>query len=630
MSTILKGVSSAIVYTPLVLLSLTVIFGIGYTIYYYRENNDLPYTFKRALDIVIYIFKTIILFPLKLLAQLLWFLVPIMPEKRFKWGFSKFGAWDSASNNRQFTLILLFISVFLGVSIYIYNNGYPDLIADYSYSLNYIMIALGIICLLIFFLKFVKQSTDTFPHDGDNSEKDSWLFKSTQRYLYILVSVGVAIGILAAVAFLVSKNLLFNVSASFLIMAGVVLAIMFLLYKYLLGSMFFKKNINNSPILNVLFYAIFIIPCLFFDTVKFFYNELRHTPETVYYILIFEILFVAIVTLFPILTKYLYTFTKNHNNKSLVIQNKINDIEKSIEQGKQKIKTLKKNLHSSKGKRIPDEGWKEIKKRGLNNKSNEEELIMFLINYGYKSDEMCDNDTSTKNKEDCKESINETIKLIQERAFEIFDMEHSISESIEYLATLKKERDEIKKFESAKVLLRDPIYLEHKKDLGRYGELKTNGLDIEYKYNYAISSWFFIRAQPPSYGKEYNKYTSILDYGGKPNISYNGKENTLLVTMNNGTTKKPITHKIKDFPLQKWNNIVINYDSGILDIFMNGKLKASFRNVLPYMTLDNITVGDEYGIGGGVCNVLYFPSAMSKERIYMNYKLLKNKNPPIV
>ena len=445
-----------------------------------------------------------------------------------------------------------------------------------------------------------------------------------------LIALGVAIGILAAVAFLVSKNLLFNVSASFLIMAGVVLAIMFLLYRYIIGSVFFKKNVNSSPILNVLFYTIFIIPCLFFDTVKFFYNELRHTPKTVYYILIFEILFVALVTLYPMITKYFYTLTTANDDKSIIIDNKIKGVEKSIEQARQKIKTLKKNLHSGKGKRIPDEGWKEIKKRGLNNPSNKEELVMFLINYGYKSDDMCDNDTSIKNKEDCKESINETIKLIQEKASEVFDLEHSVAQGEEYLKTLRKDRDEIKKFESAKVLLREPIYLENKKDLGRYGELKTSGLDIEYKYNYSISSWFFIRAQPPSYGKEYSKYTTILDYGGKPNIAYNGKENALMVTMNNGRTKHPIKHKIKDFPLQKWNNIVVNYDGGIMDIFMNGELKASFRNVLPYMTLDNITVGDNYGIGGGVCNVLYFPSAMSKERIYMNYKLLKNKNPPIV
>ena len=94
--------------------------------------------------------------------------------------------------------------------------------------------------------------------------------------------------------------------------------------------------------------------------------------------------------------------------------------------------------------------------------------------------------------------------------------------------------------------------------------------------------------------------------------------------------KKPIVYKVKDFPLQRWNNVVVNYDSGILDIFINSKLVASFKKVVPYMSLDNISVGADNGIGGGVCNVLYFPRIMTQERINANYMFLKNNNPPIV
>ena len=179
-------------------------------------------------------------------------------------------------------------------------------------------------------------------------------------------------------------------------------------------------------------------------------------------------------------------------------------------------------------------------------------------------------------------------------------------------------------------MLREPIYLKNKKYLGRHDDLKLSGYDIQYNYNYAISAWFFIRAQPPNFGTAYRKHTTILDYGEKPNISYNGLDNSLKITMNNGLNKEPVIYKIKDFPLQRWNNIVINYDSGILDVFMNSKLVASFKNVVPYMSLDNVSVGDENGIGGGVCNVLYFPRMMSKERIAINYNVLKNNNPPIV
>ena len=94
-----------------------------------------------------------------------------------------------------------------------------------------------------------------------------------------------------------------------------------------------------------------------------------------------------------------------------------------------------------------------------------------------------------------------------------------------------------------------------------------------------------------------------MDYGGKPTILYNGELNKLKVVMDNGLNKKPKTFIIDNFPLQKWTNIVINYDGGILDVFMNSKLLTSISSVVPYMSQDQITIGEIDGIGGGVCNV---------------------------
>ena len=48
------------------------------------------------------------------------------------------------------------------------------------------------------------------------------------------------------------------------------------------------------------------------------------------------------------------------------------------------------------------------------------------------------------------------------------------------------------------------------------------------------------------------------------------------------------------------------------------------------MSFDQLTVGEDNGLGGGICNVVYFPSIISRERIITNYNLLKNNNPPII
>jgi hypothetical protein len=80
--------------------------------------------------------------------------------------------------------------------------------------------------------------------------------------------------------------------------------------------------------------------------------------------------------------------------------------------------------------------------------------------------------------------------------------------------------------------------------------------------------------------------------------------------------------------LQKWNNIIINYNGGTFDIFLNGELVKSSIEVVPYYTLDNLTIGENNGIKGGICNVVYFRRSLTSRNIYYIYDLMKNKTPP--
>ena len=190
-------------------------------------------------------------------------------------------------------------------------------------------------------------------------------------------------------------------------------------------------------------------------------------------------------------------------------------------------------------------------------------------------------------------------------------------------------------------LVNKPVNTNTLYSLGTYQDL--NGSD-HFDYQYAISFWVFLDAVPPNTNPSYTKYTSLLNFGGKPNVLYNGELNTLIVTMQQKNLKEVTKNKLIDFDedgnrilykhenmlLQKWNNIIINYSGGILDIFLNGELVKSNIEAIPYYTLDNLTIGEEDGINGGICNVIYFKRALTSSNIYYIYNMEKNKQLPVL
>ncbi len=194
--------------------------------------------------------------------------------------------------------------------------------------------------------------------------------------------------------------------------------------------------------------------------------------------------------------------------------------------------------------------------------------------------------------------------------------------------------------QGGKPLVNKPVYTNTQYSLGTYQEL--NGSD-QLDYQYAISFWVFLDAVPPNTSASYSKYTSLLNFGEKPNVLYNGKNNTLMVTMQQKDLNKSanklidfdengnrILYKNENMLLQKWNNIIINYNGGVLDIFLNGELVKSDIGVVPYYTIDNLTIGEEDGIQGGICNVVYFKRALTTSNIYYLYNMVKNKSPPVL
>ena len=81
--------------------------------------------------------------------------------------------------------------------------------------------------------------------------------------------------------------------------------------------------------------------------------------------------------------------------------------------------------------------------------------------------------------------------------------------------------------------------------------------------------------------------------------------------------------------MQKWNNILVNYDGATLDIFINNELVSSTPEVIPYNDNTTIISGTTKGLYGGICNVKHFNDNIIRGKINWIYNSVKTFNPPL-
>ena len=197
----------------------------------------------------------------------------------------------------------------------------------------------------------------------------------------------------------------------------------------------------------------------------------------------------------------------------------------------------------------------------------------------------------------------------------------------------------------------------------RNNDENNSSLDLQgnYRTNYAVSMWVYVTPHSPN-DIAYKNETEIFSYGYEDNNGvhhvkpmiryYGGGDDDQLIERNKlvfyfskyckdnadktcpTTTQSSSEHPFYDvtLPNQKWNQIVLNYNRNIVDIFVNGVLERSFtmmNNMPIYNDLDTITVGDDIGIKGGICNVVYYKHPLTKEQIAISYNSKMSANPPV-
>ena len=184
-----------------------------------------------------------------------------------------------------------------------------------------------------------------------------------------------------------------------------------------------------------------------------------------------------------------------------------------------------------------------------------------------------------------------------------------------------------------KQMLKDPIYIDYATTLGPFQNISAEDIEKlksnKFNYNFSLSAWFRLNPQNPGIRPSYSKWTNILSFGNKPRIEFNPLYNKFRVRTDLGNGEQVLIYTTQSLPFQKWNNIVINYYGGTMDVFLNGELVSSRPNVVPCLSLDTVVAGEENGLEGGICNVTYHETPLSKRNIEILYKLLSVKQPPV-
>lgn len=217
------------------------------------------------------------------------------------------------------------------------------------------------------------------------------------------------------------------------------------------------------------------------------------------------------------------------------------------------------------------------------------------------------------------------------------------------------------------VLIEKPIYLtrssivatndvlllpKYKSQPGYLNLNSSSPANIDTKYyskNYALSFWVYMIE--PGHNLVGNTEYNIIRYGNDIISNKRGKPQLVYYADNHQGKYKMYFSDMRgddgpnydfDMDLQKWNNIVVNYNKNIVELYVNGELKhthifgdgSGAVNMPVYSKYDQIitghkkknTVGD---LVGSICNIVYYRKPITKSEIDRNYFALKDSNPPI-
>jgi len=355
-----------------------------------------------------------------------------------------------------------------------------------------------------------------------------------------------------------------------------------------------NKKVDRFSYFNFIYLIIIYIPCLFLDLVKYINKELKLANNVTNLLLVIQIILVILFLAYPTLYNALYF----RNSVSLLNEPKYLDTYYEVGSTK----------------------FLESKKKSSN-----------FLRSGYSKD-IEYSDETIEASDLYKKYSNKYTDLLWDISFA--NINNAKMDSTNYIQKVELTNMESK----ASNLLEKTNDSKHE-----YKRLYNNDISGNYNagyhnnsslvLNYTLSFWFYIN--PTQQNIITDDWLDVLDYGNKIKVQYG------LVNYQNNVIRFTIREKDKDtfkfihlesnIPSQKWNNFIFKYYDNKVDIFMNGILRDTLSNVFINREEYNlITLGQNNGMTGSICNIIYYPYSLSIDKINQNYANLINNNPPII
>jgi len=534
----------------------------------------------------------------------------------------------------------------------------------------------GLFLAIVFGVAFLSATMTNLPNSMPFHTRIKQLFigELPMKIFKILTAVALMVGLVYGLVVLGGQEFpgfMGNV-VTLIVQIICVIALLAAVLRFVLGNPRLLEELKNNIFIRLLFTIVMVVPCAIIYMVQALISTAKASgkgaskaskatanaacktakgaasfackmaklrliapPKTVLMVLAAEIVLVSAYILMPMFRPWVYTLNFGGDG-DMVLREREEGAQSAILAAQ---KTYEDSI-SIDDNPMDNIDWEKIYNEKLyltTDATKKKALEAYLTSLGYENSysEIRDNVVVSK-------ILGKPITLPQ--AISFIQTNNRVEGIIDKLIDLEQLEDKLKALEKqetsdekgpfdSKIINNKPTYINKQTAIGTYENL--NGGADDYNYNYGLNAWIYLMAQAPNYGVGYSQYTKVLDYAGKPTLWYNPEINTFKITVNvdkKGTTGpySKTVYTTTKLPLQKWNNIVINYVGGTLDVFINKDLVASVKNVIPYMTPDAIYIGDKHGISGAVGNVTYFSHPISTSRISLFYDSLVNKDPPII